>query len=489
MTTELYHNICDYLSQLIQGTEWEGHIYAVGGCCRDEIMGLPIKDLDIAVNLPDGGVRFALWLYQSGYLNSTPTLFRQYGTAKLNLLKFPDDEIELVQTRKEKYTDHNSRNPETAFGSMAEDCHRRDLTINSLYYNITEHTYIDLTGYGIDDIRKHVIRTPDNPDTTYDDDPVRILRCIRFASRFGWDIRPDVYKAMVRNVHRLRIVSVERIRGEFEKMLTCDDPIRALKLLRSTDAMRYIIPELCKTYTLEQNKYHVGTVWEHTLQVVAGVRDDYLLRLAALLHDIGKINTRSVDEKGVIHFFGHERSRRMIVKLLQRLHYHKDFIRKVIFLVENHMATKRWGRMPDTGHDKYIRRLQYKCQTPQRFDNLMQLIDSDNKAMSPEHCLPDQIETVKKASDRLVAEGSDMFNFNLPTTVDCLVENYGMSPSQAEQQINNFINRYSTHPFITGDDFFKNLSKSVVQKGGKDKNSDATKRRRRNKRRQHRRKE
>ena len=117
-------------------------------------------------------------------------------------------------------TDHSCRNPETAFGSIEEDCMRRDLTINALYTNVSTGEVVDITGKGVNDIRNHVVRTPAAPDLTYDDDPLRILRCIRFASRYGWEIEQDTYDGMVRNVQRLAIITKERVRDELDKMLT-----------------------------------------------------------------------------------------------------------------------------------------------------------------------------------------------------------------------------------------------------------------------------
>ena len=123
-------------------------------------MGLPIKDVDLAVNMPDGGIAFAEWLRKKKLTIGNPVTFPKYGTARLRLKRFPDDELELVQTRSEKYTDRNSRDPSTAFGSIEEDCLRRDLTINSLYYDISRDRMLDLSGRGICDIENHIIETP-----------------------------------------------------------------------------------------------------------------------------------------------------------------------------------------------------------------------------------------------------------------------------------------------------------------------------------------
>ena len=162
----------------------------------------------------------------------------------LHLKAFPEVELEFVQTRKEKYIDHTCRNPETAFGTIEEDCMRRDLTINALYTNVSTGEIVDITGKGVEDLKGHIIRTPNTPDVIYDDDPLRILRCIRFASRYGWEIEKETYDGMKRNVHRLAIITKERVKDELDKMLTCRHPVMAMELLRQTGVMHYVIPEL-----------------------------------------------------------------------------------------------------------------------------------------------------------------------------------------------------------------------------------------------------
>lgn len=244
MTTKLYHIICEWLRDLIQDTPWEGHVYAVGGCCRDEIMGFEIKDLDLAVDLPNGGVKFARWLQKRHLTTGRPVFFLKYGTAKLRLRRFPDDEIELVQTRREQYTRETSRCPEVAFGTIEEDCYRRDFTVNSLYYDITRRKMVDITRKGVDDMHAGLLRTPMDPDATFNDDPVRILRGLRFANRFGWRIDDAVWEAMLRHVDRIEIVSRERVHSELCKMLNGPDPLGAMELLRSTGVLAAMVPEL-----------------------------------------------------------------------------------------------------------------------------------------------------------------------------------------------------------------------------------------------------
>lgn len=427
------HEICikikEHLRTLIQGTEWEGHVYTVGGCVRDELMGSEIKDIDLCVSLPSGGIRFAGWLRDNGYTYKGVTVYPNYGTAMLHLKAFPDVELEFVQTRKEKYIDHTCRNPETVFGTIEEDCMRRDLTINALYTNVSTGEIIDITGRGVEDIKGHMIRTPNTPDVIYDDDPLRILRCIRFASRYGWEIEKDTYDGMVRNVHRLVIITKERVKDELDKMLTCQHTVMAMELLRQTGAMHYVIPELEETYEMTQNGYHFGTVWEHTLAVLGNLKSDRLeLRMAALLHDIGKIRVRTMED-GKVHFLKHElASADMIDEILRPLHYSNDFISEVAFLVKHHMVCKTWGYECEHIKTKKLRKLQYICGTEKRFRNLMLLIDADNNAHAEDKCMPRQVELILQRTEQMKAEGSAMFGYKLPLTGKDVMEIKGIKP-------------------------------------------------------------
>ena len=460
MRIEQYIEIKNFLRHLIEGTEWEGHVYTVGGCVRDELMGSEIKDIDLCVSLPSGGVRFAQWLRANKLTAKGVTVYPNYGTAMLHLKAFPDVELEFVQTRKEKYIDHTCRNPETAFGTIEDDCLRRDLTINALYTNISTDEVVDITGRGVDDIRDHIIRTPADPDLTYDDDPLRILRCIRFASRYGWEVEKGTFDGMVRNAHRLAIITKERIKDELDKMLTCQHPVMAMKLLRKTGAMHYVIPELEETYGMTQNEYHFGTVWEHTLAVTDHLKSNRLeLRMAALLHDIGKIRTRTED-KGKVHFIRHEQvGADMTDALLRPLHYSNDCISEVQFLIRNHMATKPWGDHCEHMKDMSLRKLQYRCATEQRFRDLMLLIDADNNAYAAGKCLPQQAELILRRTEEMKAEGSAMFGYRLPLTGKDVMELKDIGPGpQVKECLDYLLKLAFVNPLLSKDEMGRLLA-------------------------------
>lgn len=161
MNIKTYYSILYYLKEIIKNSEFDGHVYSVGGCERDKHLGLQeIKDIDLVVDLPNNsGIRFARWLKSHGLIkNGNIVVYENFGTATFKLDAFPDEEIEVVHTRKENYRDKNSRNPETEYGTLFDDFKRRDFTCNSLYYNISTGKEWDPTGYGINDIKNKIIR-------------------------------------------------------------------------------------------------------------------------------------------------------------------------------------------------------------------------------------------------------------------------------------------------------------------------------------------
>ena len=224
MTRQEFEDITALLATILFATEFDGHVYAVGGSVRDYVMGNEIKDIDLVVDLPEGGIRLAEYLYKHDHLLYKPVTYPAYGTCQFRIKSMPDIELEAVHTRGEQYHS-DSRNPETCFADINADATRRDLTINALYYDIFLDKIVDPTGKGLDDIKNHIIRTTNtDPDIVFNDDPLRILRVIRFAARFGWDIECKTFESMKKNSHRMSIISRERITTEYTNILKTDNP-------------------------------------------------------------------------------------------------------------------------------------------------------------------------------------------------------------------------------------------------------------------------
>ena len=216
-------------------------------------MGKDPKDLDLMISTPNGGIEFANWItkrvgsYKEG---SNPVIFPRFGTAKFNLGDVSHNgqdigsmDIESVMPRSEKYTP-GSRKPEVGYSSLAGDAERRDLTVNSMFKNVSTGEILDLTGKGKEDLKKGVIRTPLEPSQTFTDDPLRMLRVVRFYAKYGWNIPTYIVRALKKSASMLNNISAERIQDELNKMLLSPNPDKAIKLLKVTDLLQYVIPEL-----------------------------------------------------------------------------------------------------------------------------------------------------------------------------------------------------------------------------------------------------
>lgn len=477
MRKEQFYEITSYIGSLIEGTEFEHKVYAVGGSVRDLIMGNDIKDIDLVVEMPDGGVKFANWLDEKG-LTHANCIYPTYGTAKFCLNEYPDEEIEAVMTRGEKYTDPNSRNPVCSYDNIQSDAIRRDLTINAIYYNVSTGEIYDPTG-GEDDIKNQrpVKVTNDNPDVIMEDDPLRICRVIRFASRFNLPIEEKTYASMKKHVDRLEIISKERIRDEFCKIITDKHAERGIKMLIRIGAMKYIIPELVETVGLEQNKYHFGDVFEHTMMLLhyyhnqmrgSKGKADLTTVLALLLHDIGKIKTKTIKD-GKIHFYDHEFvGAGMVEPILRNLKFDNDTINEVKFLVKNHMRTKNFSDDMVKIKPKSFNKLAYECGCKERWLRLATVIECDNMSHKLEHNIRGQFNTMFAS----LPKASKMFGYKLPITGEDIMSELNISPGRdVKLVLDKMLKRAFVNPEITKESCIKQLKhiyKEVVNEKTKE---------------------
>ncbi|MCF7920727.1 MAG: hypothetical protein K9N06_12510 [Candidatus Cloacimonetes bacterium] len=223
----------------IKDTEFAGKTYIAGGFVRDQVMGLQTNDLDITVELSEGGIRLAQYLHNLG-IATKPVLYQEFGTA---LVLIGNYRIEFVMTRNERYR-KGSRKPVTNSGTIREDIYRRDFTINSLIMDIMTGEILDLSGYGLSDIKHGIIRATSAPGIIFCDDPLRILRAIRFANLFQYVIEENTRKGILKNRGELTQISGERKRDEFEKILLSKTAQNGLKMLFKFGLMEFLIPEL-----------------------------------------------------------------------------------------------------------------------------------------------------------------------------------------------------------------------------------------------------
>lgn len=292
--------------------------YVVGGYVRDLLLKRPNKDIDFVC--VGSGID---WADRVGKKLGLPvTVFKNFGTA---MIRHEDYELEFVGARKESYRS-DSRKPIVEDGTLEEDQQRRDFTMNALAISLAEETYGDLIDPfgGVEHMREGIIKTPLDPEITFSDDPLRMMRAVRFASQLHFDIEPDTYEAIVRQADRLKIISMERIIEETNKIILSPVPSYGFKLLFHSGLLKHYFPEMVALHGVEyqDNKAHKDNFY-HTLQVldnVAKASDDLWLRWAAILHDIAKPLTKRFEPGHGWTFHGHEdKGARMVPGIFRRL--------------------------------------------------------------------------------------------------------------------------------------------------------------------------
>ena len=354
--------------------------YLVGGYVRDLLIGIKGKDIDIVI--VGDAIKFAQDV--AGLIGRpNVVIFEKFGTA---MIPYDDGNIEFVTAREESY-DHTSRKPIVKQASLASDLSRRDFTINAMAVPINR----DKFGVLIDpfdgrlDIKNKILRTPLEPEKTFDDDPLRMLRAIRFSSQLNYEIESKVYFAIEKMAPRIEIVSKERITDEFMRILLTSKPSTGLKLLYSTGLMKKIFPEISEMVGIEQRQdYHHKDVFAHTLKVVDSVSqtsDNLWLRFVALVHDIAKPRTKAFKEGMGWTFHGHEEiGARMIKSIFRRMRLPMDKLEYVEKLVRLHLRPMVLVR--DEVTDSAIRRLIFEAGND--IDDLMLLCRADITSQNPQ---------------------------------------------------------------------------------------------------------
>ncbi len=362
------------LAEATRGTPFEGALWVVGGAVRDELLGRPAPtDLDLVTEL--SAVDLAELLHARGTSSIHPVTYPRFGTA---LVRVEGTNVEIVTARAESYAPE-SRKPDVRPATLEEDAARRDFTVNTLLRNVHTGELRDPLGTGLADLEARLLRTPLNPVDTFRDDPLRMLRAVRFRWQLGFEPAPGLYATIRQERARLAIVSGERVRDELVRMLGFVEADRCLADLMDLGLFDQRAPELVAMRGVEQGHFHHLDVWEHSLLVVKKIGSgDLVLRLAALLHDVGKPPTRFVDEHGATRFFGHETlGATMADALMRRLKFSNDQIAPVVRLVQNHM---RLGSAPTLTHPAARRIWRDLGEDTHR---LLDLVEADASALKP----------------------------------------------------------------------------------------------------------
>ena len=376
----LNNKIFEIISKASQELNLES--YVIGGFVRDYLLQRDFKK-DIDIVAIGSGIELALKV--SELLPNKPKVqvFKNYGTA---MLRFKEIDIEFVGARKESYN-HESRNPIVENGTLEDDQNRRDFTINALAFSLNEKNYGELLDpfNGLADLKNKTLKTPLNPDITYSDDPLRMMRAIRFATQLNFTIEEKSLEAIERNKERIKIISGERIVDELNKILETKKPSIGFLLLFKTGLLDIILPELTALNNVEEIEGHTHkNNFYHTLEVVDNIcvnTDDVWLRWSALLHDIGKAPTKRFNKKQGWTFHGHEfLGGKMAKKIFERLHMPLNnkmkFVQKMVV-----MSSRPIVLSDDIVTDSAVRRLVFDA--GEDVDNLMTLCEADITTKNP----------------------------------------------------------------------------------------------------------
>ncbi len=432
----LSHSIFDYISQATEQLQLES--YVIGGFVRDFILERgKAKDIDVVAV----GSGIALAKKVASLLPNQPKVqvFKTYGTA---MLRFEDIEVEFVGARKESYTEE-SRNPEVTSGTLQDDQNRRDFTINALALSLNKNTFGMLLDpfNGVGDLNSKIIRTPLNPNITYSDDPLRMMRAIRFATQLDFEIEKKSLAAITKNVARIQIITRERIVVELNKILASPKPSIGFLLLEKTGLLQRLIPELIALKGVEEveGQSHKDNFY-HTLEVVDNISkhtEDVWLRWAALLHDVGKAPTKKFDKKVGWTFHSHEFvGSKMVFKLFKRLkmplNAKMKFVQKMVLLSSRPIV------LASEVTDSAVRRLIFDAGDD--IDSLMTLCEADITTKNPKK-FKRYHKNFKIVRDKIkeVEERDRVRNFQPPITGEEIMKTFNLKPCREIGQIKEAI--------------------------------------------------
>ncbi|MBT4063268.1 MAG: HD domain-containing protein [Flavobacteriaceae bacterium] len=421
------------------GDELGIECYVIGGFVRDLLMNRKApKDIDVLV-IGDG-VEMAKKVSKSLNSKEKVKVFKNFGTA---MFKYNNTEIEFVGARKESYN-HSSRKPIVESGTLDDDLDRRDFTINALGLGLNSKNWgilIDKFN-GIDDLKNGIIKTPQDPIKTFSDDPLRMLRAIRFSCQLNFKIHEGSFKGIISEKDRIKIISGERISDELNKIIMTKKPSSGFKILDSTGILDILLPELTSLKGIDEieGQKHKDNFY-HTLEVLDNIcnyTDNLWLRWAALMHDIGKAPTKKFIKEIGWTFHGHElKGSKMVFKIFKRLNMPLNnkvkYVQKIIFMSSRPIVLSN-----DNISDSAIRRLIYDAKDD--VDDLLTLCEADITTKNPQR-FRKYLNNFKKVRDKIIeVEKRDQIrNFQPPISGEEIMNYFNIPPGKEIGIIKSYI--------------------------------------------------
>jgi poly(A) polymerase len=399
------------LKRLLPSSPFRGKAFAVGGYVRDEVMGIESDDLDVVVGFAGGAERMAEWIHRQFPTSTSRPVETGKGYPIWTVFFKADIEyegeayrtkgadIDLADSQKESFPDPESRQRITEPGTIEEDVARRDFTVNMLLKDLETGELKDLTGTSVNDIRNGILRGIPGLDfnKVLRDDPLRMLRLVRFQAKYGWNVPMDVLRIVAANAARIQIVSGDRIRKELVKLMEIGKLHQGIRMMKAVGLLKYVLPEVEALrgvkHDTTRGHHQEGDVYRHTLLVLKGAKPGVESQLAALLHDIGKPQTQE-DLGDKIQFLGHEKVGGEIAEaIMRRMQFELPAIRKVRMMVENHMMPYAYGDASASGLRRFVRKV-----GEEMVDSILDLAEADQLGnLPPETMIPDLRRRIDEA--------------------------------------------------------------------------------------------
>jgi poly(A) polymerase len=423
------------LREGLSGTPYEGKVYLVGGYVRDKLLGRPLPS-DVDLVLEGDALQLAQFLYERGIADHPPVTYPRFGTAMVHVGELT---VELVAARAESYHDTSRKPAKVEPATLYDDALRRDFTVNTLLENLHTGEIVDPLGIGLSDLQAKLLRTPRNPHETFYEDPLRMLRAVRFTVQLGFTLDPAAAQAIREQAERLKIVSIERIQTEFTRLMDSPQAAAGLQMLLEMGLLSQFAEPLLPMVGCTQNDYHLYDVWGHSLKTMENIDPTGLeipaweVRLAALLHDVGKPATKSVDEDGTIHFYEHDRVGAQIARdWLRTLRYSNETIERIATLVRLHMRpgfyTPQWS-------DAAVRRLIRDA--GDLLEPLLRLAEADIKAQRQDVLHADIAALRQRIAQVQAAQPPT--RWRSPLTGEQIMRHFGLKPSPVVGRLKRYL--------------------------------------------------